>query len=280
MRVIHRVALVLTSAQRRHLESLDVSVPDEIALPGGGDPLVAFDISEDHPNWPIVFALISARRASDVVRTEFSLAEIEAAEWLTLEPAWHHGYPQPNELDFGYLAATYDLTNYCERCGIGKNQKAPFQMKREPKWVKRSILQLNWVFDEYFVTPHAWTSVFKPHGIECRAVLDTKGAVLSTVVQLLANEEVGIVSDGLSAEAVCCSKCGRTKYSPVTRGPFPELRGEPSCAMVKTREHFGSGRSAWRGVLVSRAMARTLVAEKVRGATLKPVACSRMARGH
>ena len=49
-------------------------------------------------------------------------------------------------------------------------------MKAEPKWGRRGVLQLNWVFDEYFATPEVWASFFEPHGIECRPVMNTRGA--------------------------------------------------------------------------------------------------------
>lgn len=272
MKFVHRIGFRASGAQRRELEALGVDVPAGIVLPGGGDPLVAFDVDEDHPNWPSLRALFGRWKASDMLRTEFSKKEIDAAKWLNPMSDWHHGYPQPDELDFGYREATYDLKNYCERCGIGLKQKAPFQMKGEPKWGRRGILQLNWVFDEYFVTPEVWSSVFKPHGIEYRPVLNTKGAELKTVVQLVAHEEIGIVTDVLPTEEAACSKCGRTKYLPVTRGPFPALTSEPSTAMVKTKEYFGSGASAHKGVLLAQPVARAFVANKVRGASLRPVA--------
>jgi hypothetical protein len=207
-------------------------------------------------------------RVFDSLTTEFTKGEIEAARWLDVVPDWHHGYPQPDE-DFGYLRVTYDLAEWCDACGIGLKQKAPYQMKGEPKWGRRGILQLNWVFDEYFVTPEIWSSFFKPFGIACRPVTNTKGAELKTVVQLVAEEEVGIVTDGLTPER--CAKCGRVKYLPVTRGFFPALTTKPSGAIVKTREYFGSGAAAHRRVLVSQELARALVAAKVRGASLWPV---------
>lgn len=191
---------------------------------------------------------------------------------MVVVPDWHHGYPQPDDLNSGYLAATYDLTNYCERCGIGLKQKAPFQMKGEPKWGKKGILQLNWVFDEYFVTPETWRSVFKPHGVESRPVLKANGAQLKTVVQLVAQEEVDIVTAGLSTEEAACSTCGRTKYLPVTRGPMPALTTEPSTAMVKTREYFGSGASANKDVLVSHRVGEAFATARMKGASLWPVA--------
>jgi hypothetical protein len=103
-------------------------------------------------------------------------------------------------------------------------------------------------------------------------VLNTKGVELKTVVQVVAAEEVGIVSDGLPREEVVCSKCARTKYLPVTRGPFPTLTDKPSSSMVKTKEYFGSGASAHKRILVSQALGRTLAAVKAQGASLWPVA--------
>jgi hypothetical protein len=101
-------------------------------------------------------------------------------------------------------------------------------------------------------------------------VNDRKGAELKTVVQLVVNEEVGIVTKGLPAEE--CRKCGRAKYLPVVRGPFPALLGDPTIAMTKTREYFGSGGRAYREVLVSQAIFRALAAHKVHGASMIPVA--------
>lgn len=264
MQILHRISIASAPEIRSELASMGIVI--------GANGLVSFEIDEGHEAWARLQDWIARRRPVDVVTTKFSKQELADARWLAMVPDWHHGYPQPDELDFGYRAATYDLTSYCERCGVGLKQKAPFQMKGEPKWGKRSILQLNWVFDEYFVTPDVWASVFKSHGIECRPVLNTKGAELKTVVQLVAQEEVGIVADGLLTEEAACSKCGQTKYLPVTRGPFPALTSEPSRAMVKTKEYFGSGASAHKRVLVSQALGRAVTAAKVQGASLWPVA--------
>lgn len=238
----------------------------------GDSGLVTFEVHESDKAWPELEGWIAKRKAVDVVTTTFSKKELAEARWLELTPDWHCGYPQPDELNFGYREATYDLTDYCQRCGIGMKQKAPFQMKNEPKWGRRSILQLNWVFDEYFVTGEVWARVFKPHGIDCRPVLNTKGAELKTVVQLVSYQEVGIATAGLSSEEGPCSECGRMKYLPLTRGAFAALTSEPSAMMVKTEEYFGSGSSAHKKVLISQAIARTLMADKIRGVSLRPVA--------
>jgi len=268
MRIIHRVSVGSDEKMRRELASLGVVVGEGNELASN---LVTFEIDEEHRSWSAIQAWIARTDAVDIVETKFSPEEIEKARWLEPEIGWYHGYPQPKELEFGYLQATYDLTDYCERCGIGLKQKAPFQMKREPKWGSKGILQLNWVFDEYFVTPKVWKEVFEPHGIECRSVLSVSGTKLETVLQLVIGDEVDIVEAGLATEG-SCSKCGRTKFVPVTRGPFPALTRDPSAAVEKTKQYFGTGASAFKGIVVTKALADTLLAKKLRGVSFRPVA--------
>src|SRR5262249_10875931 len=117
--------------------------------------------------------------------------------------------------------------------------------------------------------PEVWSDVFKPHGVDRRSVLNTKGVELRTVVQLVVGEEVSIVTERLTAEG--CGKCGHVKYLPVVRGQFPALRQMPSGAIAKTREYFGSGKQADQRIVISQEVVRSLVAKSVRGASLTPV---------
>jgi hypothetical protein len=150
-------------------------------------------------------------------------------------------------------------------------QKAPFQMRREPTLRRNSVLQLNWVFDEFFVNPDVWKSLFKPLGVGCRPVQDMKGNELKTVVQLVASEdEVEAILDGYPGEV--CPNCGRMKYFYIERGPFPKLRTLPRGHLVKTKEYFGSGGRAYKAVIVSQSLVRALVAQRIRGVSFKPVA--------
>jgi hypothetical protein len=261
MKIIHMVTIDSTPEIQRELASMGIFI--------GDSNIVTFKVDETHESWPAIEAWIVNRDASDLISTSFLKEEIEKARWLLIVGKLYYGYPQPKEGEFGYLNATYDLTNYCKECGIGLIQKAPFQMKGEPKWGQNGILQLNWVYDQYFVKPEVWTSIFKPHGVNCRPVLNTRGAELKTVVQLVIEEEIGVVTEGLPGEN--CPKCGRMKYHPVTRGPFPPLISEPSGNMVKTKEYFGSGASAPKKILASQSIASALDVGQVKGVTLWPV---------
>ena len=103
---------------------------------------IFFEISENNPLWPEVCSLIEKHEiGSHMVRTEFTAQELKSADFLEIDPTWHHGYPMPDD-DFGYREFTYDLSDFCSKCGIGKKQNATFRMRSEPKWLKRHILQL------------------------------------------------------------------------------------------------------------------------------------------
>jgi hypothetical protein len=260
MQFIHRISISSSPEVRAELARWGIRI--------GTSGLATFELDESHESWSDVQRWIAFRKPLDVIRTEFSRQELASAKWLELMPDWHYGYPQPREDVFGYLEATYDRSEYCPGCGTGLRQKAPFQMKGEPKWGRKGILQLNWIFDEYFVTPDVWTEVFEPHGVGCRPVLSTGGAELKTVVQLVVEQEADIITEGLAAES--CARCGQVKYIPISRGPFPALAREPAGDIAKTQQYFGSGASASKRVLISRGLA--LAVKDIRGASVRPVA--------
>ena len=209
-------------------------------------------------------------RVGHLAQTHFTPTEHRAARWAELCSDRHHGYPEPDDGDFGYLAATYDLSAYCSTCGVGARQNAPFRMTREPKWGKRGVLQLNWVFDEVFVTPDVYNACFEPHGVLCRPVLDRKGrAELSSVVQLVAEEHRPIRLDGIATET--CGACGRQKLPPDLTGFFPRFTEEPSAPIARTASWIGSGASAGQPVVVSGPIVKSLLESKVRGAVLTPM---------
>jgi len=258
MQIIHRVSLTATAEDREELALIGFAVKEG---------LVTFEVDESHPTWNTIRDWIQKRRAVDVIRTTFTEAEVSRAAWLVLVADWHCGYPQPDE---DYLSATYDLSAYCTVCGIGAKQRAAFRMNNEPNWRNNGILQLNWVFDEFFVKPIVWEMVFEPLGIPCRSVLNNEGAELKNVVQLTTTaDEVDVVTDQLKAHR--CESCGRLKYEPVVRGWFPSLRTMPGLDLAKTKQHFGSGKRSFKGVLISQRCAAKLAGTGVLGASLKPV---------
>lgn len=275
MKFIHNVSIVDKPQRREVLSSLGIKF---FASEPPVSPLLIFYIAESDPAWEQLCELIPRWNVEDGkdpndlgwVGTKFSKKDLEAASFLQIF-AWHHGYPMPDD-DFGYLKATYDLTDYCTECGIGKHQIAPFRMKGEPKWGKRHILQLNWVFDEFFVLPEVWERVFQPFGVGCRPVIHHRsGQELQTVVQIdIAATAASTLQIAENQPSEVCTSCDRRKYLPISKGPFPSLVEEPTEPMLKTQEYFGSGASAWRAVIVSSALFQVVKEHKVKGVDFIP----------
>lgn len=262
MRIKHRVSFGNRLEITDKLQSLSVEY-DELAI--------AFDIFEDDERWPVVDGMIREHNGVDFATTLCSPAELNAAEWLNMEPIWYHGYPMPDD-DFGYLELTYDLTEYCEDCGVGNVQTAPFRMRGEPKWGRRGILQLNWVFDEYFVKPEVWRAVFAPEGIEHRVVLHHRtGKELETVVQLKVQQILPGPLKMRDHPFEVCGHCKRKKYLAFARGMFPPLTRACDANLVQSIEWFGSGASAFRAFLVSQALYSRISEAKIRGASFTAV---------
>ncbi len=223
LKIIQRVSMSLKPALERDLIAAGFDLNAELYRIDGTS-LASLDVAEDDPRWPAVQRLEQAHRVVITAITEFTAAERDAAELLVMWPSWRHGYPQPED---DYVQATADLSNYCRICGAGAIQFAPFRIEREPKWGRNSILQLNSVYDEYFVRPETWAAVFQPFGIESIPVLHAKtGAPLTTVVQLEIARTATVPLDTSGLPYEMCVRCERKKYRPVTRGTLPAFRGE------------------------------------------------------
>lgn len=234
--------------------------------------LVFVKIAEGDSRWKSLLNVISAWDAGDQVETNFIETEKSKARFNRLRPTWHHGYPMPDD-DDGYLELTYEASRACPECGIGYTQKSEFLMKGEPKWGSKHILQLNWIFDEYFVIPEVYEKVFKPLGIPCRPVRHFKTQQpLQTVVQLVVDKisEYPLEIDRKPEEI--CKRCGLGKYHAHSRGFFPRLKGNPEQPIFKTQEYFGSGASAWRAIIISQDLYRAMSAIKLKGVTYYPLA--------
>ena len=145
-------------------------------------------------------------------------------------------------------------------------------MKGEPKWGKKHVLQLNWIFDEFFVLPDVWESTFEPFDVGCTPVVDHRtGKELQTVVQLDIKTTAASTLQ-LTEDQPCelCTRCGRKKYLPISKGLFPSLAETATDHIQKTQEYFGSGASAWKAIVVSSNLFQRITERKLKGVELIP----------
>jgi hypothetical protein len=272
MRINHHVSVIAPRRAFRPLAAAGVPVHGESS--GRDEIYLIFDIHEDDPRWPAVASWIADVGADDWVSATFSDEEVVAARLSAVRPNWFDCEPYPTPGTSGYLDVTFDRTAYCEMCGIGARQKAPFRFRREPRWGRHAVMGLYAGFGEVFVRADVYAEVFAPHGVAARPVVRSGDRVLETVVQLDVNEVVEFktrgleVADGLTR----CPACHQRKYDWVQRGPLPPLRRAPQGPIAWAEPWFGSGLKAERYLLLSQPVARAIVAAKLRGAVLHPVA--------
>jgi len=232
---------------------------------------IVFEIDEASPHWPEIESMIKGRVGFESVRTEFTADEIRSAHWLKLFPTWHHGYPQPED---SYVQEAYSSDGHCRRCGIVPSQVAPFRMRAEPKWGRRSVMQLNWIFDEFFVRRDVWDERFAPLGFAALEVIHHKtGRPLETVLQWDLRSSDAAVLQMSDSTATYCEACERPKYLPHVRGCFPGFthRSTLPSTVYRSAQWFGSGASAWRAILIPQHVRHAVGGEDVRGWGYYPV---------
>jgi len=198
---------------------------------------------------------------SDIRYPEFTKKEIKDSLLSVKNGSHNHGYPMPDD-DSGYLDLTYDLTNYCEECGIGLKQKDSFRIKNIPKEGKKRMFQLNWVYDEIFVDTQLFDEVFKPLGIKSRKVLRYKKDIpFENVVQLVIPEtEESLKLEGYPIEEY--GQCNKKKYQPMPIGFYPSY-SNIIAPIFKSKEYFGSGASAFKRIFITRELRDKLIELKI-----------------
>jgi hypothetical protein len=252
------------------------------------DSLCFLHVYEDDPIWLSVKRMLE--EYTDIPHTSgvvFSYQERLNAEylWLSIPISWRQGYPQPEDT---YEEVTYDLSDHCPRCGIGREQIRPIRMKSEPKWEGKHLLQLNWIDDEYFVKPEVWQVMSEAGltGVTPRpCVQDKTNKPLDKVVQVHVKN---VLPEAYVSEAqyrVKCGEedplpnvkdlppCGRIKMSWDSRAPLRFRRSafKDACDFMKTHEWYGWGAQAYRLVIVSHKVAELILKMTWKGVFLNPI---------
>jgi len=295
MKINHRIALRHDEPFWREIDRLGLDYER-------GDPnnvlhfaISVLNVTEDQPEWPEVQRLVAKYGlGSHSVSSCFTKAELDAAEWLELSALGHHGYPQPED---DYHPATYDESDYCPICGMGGVQNAPFRLRAEPRALHSQFVQLNWIFDEFFIRHEVREGLRGADitGIDSLApVLHKKARPSEQVAQMVVKTTLRPALDPTGLQPVTCKPqneewhsgqqlrpaelegrpyCGRVKYHSMRKGSFRFDRnafaGAPD--VVKSHEWFGSGGSAHRLVIVSQRFRQTVVTAKWRGVSFEPI---------
>ena len=146
-----------------------------------------------------------------------------------------------------------------------------FFFKKPPKFSPRKVLQLNWVYDEFFVQKEIWEAIFSPLGIGMKPIKHVKSLQeIAGVVQLdIPDSSINLSLDAYPYEK--CFKCKRKKYLPISRGFFPSIKEGTNMDIFKAADYFGDGHSASKAVIVSANLYRLICEKKLKGVSFAPL---------
>ena len=214
-------------------------------------------------------------------------------QWYKLGASGHFGYPKPEDT---YALSTYD-DSYCDRCCIGGVQIKPFRLSSEPKSKRSQFLQLNWVFDEFFVRPEVVSTLKKEEitGVSFGTVVrHSTGEELTTIQQLKIDSVLSVLSNTEDFQTVTCKPdneegppwygggepryapdypyCGRVKYhwpGEALRLKSETLESAPG--IFKSEEWIGSGGSAYQMIIASEKVVNLIKQQQWRGVDCIPL---------
>lgn len=256
MKIIHIIYNEWTKGQVKKLLSYGIKVEE------GYD---RFDIEEGDLYFSLKH-LFAKWAVAESFGTIYNSKDVNESKLLVYVSTWVNGYPQPAETD-EYLELTYDLTDYCNVCGIGAKQDAPFRIKKQPKWGNKKLFELEWIFDEIFVRRDVYESVFMPLGIEAIPVLlYKKDTEIDDTVQLkipkidIANR-LALENQPYSI----CENCGRKKYIHKIKGYVPGFTSDiGSLQIFKCNEVFGEQLLAHNKIFITSDLLKNLHSHKIK----------------
>jgi hypothetical protein len=272
MEIWHRISF--NTSQKEPLlgeiQGLEIQY-QSVSLPGKGGALVSFDISESDPKWRIISDLVEPWNAVDVYETFFSHDEILNSEWVRLIPINPVGYPQP-EKTWSRDHPNYD--QYCRECGT-HIQKSAFALRGQLRLKESEFATLYWAYA--LLCSHATCDELTASalsGFECWQVFEYRSDKASEMRQIFIPDiaKPGLVGGEL-LNPQQCPECKHVKYVPHMRG-IMRLRSDSipqNLDFVRTYEWFGTGRSAFREILVSRRVAKHILDRDSGGVRLKAI---------
>lgn len=205
-------------------------------------------LDAEDPRLAVVKRLLGTEGLIEIIETDFSKDELRAAPFVSILSSSFSGYPEPRNDFQGVLAESFDLSDYCPECGLGKLQNGPLILRSEPNWGKRMTFQLHWFFDVVFVRPEVYHSVFEAFGIGAWPVNNLRGNPLE-VVQLRFDSTVSLRLPN-EHPALICKRCRRPKFEPWPSGFWPLPEPTASQAFLSHQE-FGYGGEARREIYIS-----------------------------
>jgi hypothetical protein len=253
--------------------------------------VLEFFLYEDNPRFSMMKEALQGFGIEAQVGTMYDKEDVAKANWFYVTVG-EYQYPQP-ENAFGYLRATFNLDHYCDNCGIGKSQNAPFRLKTTPKQPNNQFWGLHWEHDAIFIRSEA-KGILESENIMgisfSKPVLHKKGVEVEDMWQMHIKTEIGAGIDSYNLTKETCEYvdgqeggkgvavkllhyCERIKYNFPKRGGMTidesSFRDAPD--IVRSNEWFGSGGEAFRLPIFSKRVKQVIEKNKLRGLGFTPI---------
>ena len=207
------------------------------------------------------------------------------------------GYPQPED---SYFEATYDQTQGCSTCQIGKKLKNEFRFQSDPKSKHSQFLGLNWIFDEIFVrdivkctfeeervsgirfthpilhkTDHPIETLYHMHVDTILPPSLQPNGLKKEICEMPKDPSKVRFLEAMGSKLVNGPFCGSEKYNfPRGENEVITMSGSAFSStpdIVRMNEWFGSGGTASRPILLSERVKEIVDRMKWRGLTFRPI---------
>ena len=294
MRIQHRYLTFEKNVQlTKLLDTLAVRYKEQEKSYGEGvqSYFLEFFLYEDNPRFAELKKAVQAFYIKPQVGTLYDKADEAQAKWF-IASTGEYQYPQPED---SYMEATFDLSQYCSSCGIGKVQNAPYRLKSEPKQQNRQFWGLHWEYEPVFVRTDAKNILEreKIQGVKfSQPVLHRNDIPIQDFYQLHIDTTLNPGFNPYNTNRITCkinneencnlnsdiNCCGRIKFHHPRRGGylFEPTTFHANHDIAMSHEYFGSGASANRLVIVSKRLKEIIDKHRLKGLGFVPIVHSKL----
>ena len=247
---------------------------------------IEFYLYEDHRDFLIIKSKLRGIITEQYIGIEYEKNDFQNADWFIMSTGQYQ-YPQPED---NYLDLTFDTSNHCEICGIGKIQNNPFRLKNLPKQRRNQLWGLHWEFESLFIRNEAKRIIEKEkiNGIEfSKTVLHKKNVPIDDFYQLHINKTLRSGFKNYNSKMITCKLnneeqcnndnkleyCGKIKYHHPIAGGYLFQREifKEKFDLALTYEYFGSGGNANRLIVCSKNFKNIIEKNKLNGLEFIPI---------
>lgn len=211
---------------------------------------------------------------------DFSSAELEQAELLSVIEGAMWGYPEPED---DYQKESYDPSTGCSKCGEGSKQIKPFSIRSRPNFGKNDIVAMFWTYEllvteklrklveDAGLTGAEFWPLFKYQkgGPSERVEGAYQLFVVNELPPMSKNTKFQIVKLPKQASPCSCGKLGRNLQGEQMRYRRKDLKDVMD--FNKTYEWLGGGFGTTQWKVVSHRIYELFEKNKIRGVRFEPV---------